>query len=398
MKELIRKKDELRLHFLIFEKYTEEELVLTKSKLLTSLGHRVSVFISEKIDNIIHEDLLKLKINPFVLKVDLFETIKIIDNFIIKNPVDLIFFTRFSPVSFHEFRIYKEFVDRHQVCTLIDSFDRWFKKMPPIKFNGWKIVKRSSVLDWFFCKSMMRSFSCYYVSDPHVNSKNPLKLLIEEKTNKFVFDFPFKYMVNKYNPLISSNETIHFIVPGAIDNIRRDYFMLLKIFASKEFIDKKWKLILLGRPIGNYGNKVVQYCKEINKKNNNDKIVWMDGYISKTLFDEYMQSSDYILGPILTNKYKYGKDSGVIYDIFFYNKIGVINDKYFYNQNLPERDVIVKYQNPKELRIILSSMIDKSFSYNNMGENLNKINTIFNKKNYLNSLRLNLNRILFQKT
>ena len=38
MKELIRKKDELRLHFLIFEKYTEEELVLTKSKLLTSLG------------------------------------------------------------------------------------------------------------------------------------------------------------------------------------------------------------------------------------------------------------------------------------------------------------------------------------------------------------------------
>ena len=73
MKELIRKKDELRLHFLIFEKYTEEELVLTKSKLLTSLGHRVSVFISEKIDNIIHEDLLKLKINPFVLKVDLFD-------------------------------------------------------------------------------------------------------------------------------------------------------------------------------------------------------------------------------------------------------------------------------------------------------------------------------------
>tara|TARA_B100000900_G_C20596966_1_gene723831 strand:- start:2416 stop:3603 length:1188 start_codon:yes stop_codon:yes gene_type:complete len=395
MNDIIRKKDGSRLHFLIYEKYTEEELVLTKSKLLTSLGHRVSVFISEKINNIIHEDLLKLKITPFVLNGDLFETINTIDNFIKINPVDLIFFTRFSPFSFHEFRIYKKFVDRHQVCTLIDSYDRWFKKTPPIKFNGWKIVKRSSFLDWFFCKSMMHSFSCYYVSDPHVNSKNPLKLLLKGKTNKFVFDFPFKYMLNEYNPLVAINETIQFIVPGAIDNLRRDYFTLLKIFDSEEFIDKKWKLILLGRPIGNYGNKVVHYCQEINKKNNKDKIVWMDGYISKTLFGEYMQSSDYILGPILPNKYKYGKDSGVLYDIFLYNKIGVINDKYFYNQNLPERDVIVKYQNPKELRIILSSMIDKSFSYNNMGENLKKINSIFNKKNYLNYLRLNLNRILY---
>jgi hypothetical protein len=394
MQKLRRNSSGDKLHFLIYERMNEEESVLTISSLLTSLGHRVSVIISDKIDKIIHNNLRELNIEPIVIPFEFSKAINTINNFILQHPVDLIFFTRFRANSFIEFKLFKKFVKNNQVCSLIDSYERWFKNIPPIKFNGWKIIQRSPILDWVYCKLIKSSFSCYFVSDPHVDSNNPLKLLGQSKLNRAVLDFPFKIMNQEYSPIVK-NEIVHFVIPGAIDKVRRNYSMVLKIFTSDEFINKEWKLILLGRPIGKYGNKIIDKCIAINKYFNEDKIIFFDHYISKERFDEYMSLSDYIIAPIISHKYKYGKDSGALYDVFLYNKIGIIDDGYYYNSRLPEREILVSYKNQKELHSILLSMIDKSYSVEYLTKNINEINLLFSREYYLNSIKLIINNELF---
>ncbi|NQT27634.1 hypothetical protein HQ585_19925 [candidate division KSB1 bacterium] len=392
MEKLIRKTVGEKLHFLIFERVTEEESVLTIATLLTSLGHEVSIFISQKIDTLIHNCLSHIRIEPVILPDELSNALYIVDDFINKNPIDLIFFTRYRADSFHEYRLYKNFVTKHQVCSLIDGYERWLKNLPPIKFNGWKIVQRSPILDWLFCKLIANSFSCYFVSEPHVESENPLKLLVQSRLNRYVFDLPFKVMQQEYNPVVN-NEIIHFVIPGAVDKSRRDYFLVIKLLTSKELIHKKWKLILLGRPIGNYGEKVVCFCKEINKRLKYEKIIIFDHYISKTLFNKYMLLSDFIIAPIIPSKYKYGKDSGALYDVFLYNKIGIINDRYFYHSQLIEKEILLKYRNKAELRTILISIINKRFDVNQINKRLDKINLVFGIGSYMCFLKSSINSV-----
>ena len=199
-------------------------------------------------------------------------------------------------------------------------------------------------------------------------------------------------MQKEYNPIVN-NEMNQFVIPGGIDKTRRDYFLVIDLLTSKELIDGKWKLIILGRPIGNYGEKVINYCKMINKRFKYEKIVLFDHYIAKSLFNKYMSSSNYIIAPIIPNKYKYGKDTGALYDVFLYNKIGIINDGYFYNSQLMEREILLKYRNKNELRNILISIIYKRFDVNHINQQLDKINLAFGRENYLRYLRSSINSI-----
>lgn len=386
MRNIITGTNKDKYHFLIFERETEEESVLTIASLLNSAGYKVSVFVSEGIASLIQNNLQQFQINPIILPPNLIDALTLVDEFKKKNNVDLIIFPRFSANSFRDFFLYKNFVKKYRVCSLIENYDRWFRILPPLK------LRRSKVFDWVYCRLILNSFSCYFVSDPHVNSKNPLKLKLIKKTNKHVFDFPFKVMEQDYNPSVN-NKIIHFVIPGSVDKNRRDYFLILDILTSKELINKEWKLILLGRPIGDYGKKVINYCSQVNKKLEEEKIVLFDHYISKEKFNQYMLLSDYIIAPILPNKYKLGKDSGALYDVFLYNKIGIFNDGYFYDKKLPERDVILKYKDKTELNNLLTAVIFRKPSFNLKSENIDNINSLFSKKNYINNLKYNINKL-----
>lgn len=379
-------------HFVIFERQTEAESVLTITKLLLAANVRVTLFLSAKIFNLIDSVIKVLNVDINIVDTNLNISLNQINEFIKRNPIDLVLFTRFSASSYQELLIFKKFIKKHQVCSLIENYDRWFSLLPPIKFNGWKIIKRHNILDWFFCKLAFKNFSCYFVSDIHVNSENPFKLLIQRKTGKPIFDFPFKIMESEYYPS-NKYDTLCFVIPGAIERARRDYFTILNILTSQQLINKDWKLILLGRPIDIYGEKVINYCVEVNKHFKEPKIVLFKKYISQESFDYHMSLSNYILAPINPNHYKYGKDSGALYDVFRYNKFGIIDDRYFYDRNLPEVKCLITYGNNRELRDILTLIVNNKYDTSYIYKSLNEINTLFSKVNYSRSLIARINDI-----
>lgn len=381
-----------QLHFLILERQTEEESVLTIAQLLKLTGNKVSVFISSKIATLIQKDLVSAGIEPFILPENLKCALNLVDDFIKENPVDLVIFTRYSANTLQEHKLYKKFVSKHQVCSLIENYDRWFKKIPPLEFNGWKILKRSKLNSWIFCKNIFNDFSCYFVSDIHTNSQNPFKKLIREKSNKPILDFPFKISKQIYVPDIKYKFPV-FIIPGAVSTERRNYKMVLDTFSTPEIQQKKWQLILLGRPIGPSGKKILNKANKINKQFNNEKIFFFNQYIPKKEFDELMDKSTHIIASVNENNYKYGKDSGAIYDIFKYNKIGIINDYYFYSHDLIERQAVITYKNHMEFNVVVNSIIDEKYNYNKIESSFSIINNEFNINTYLNYLKKEFNKI-----
>ncbi len=381
-----------QLHFLIFERQTEEESVLTIAQLIKLTGNKISVFISSKIAILIEKDLVSIGIEPYILPDKLQSALNVINDFVKENPVDLIIFTRYSANTLQEHRLYKKFVSNYQVCSLIENYDRWFRKIPLLEFNGWKILKRSKINSWIFCKDIFNDFSCYFVSDIHTNSQNPFKKLIREKNNKPILDFPFKISKQIYAPNIEYKFPV-FIIPGAVSTERRNYKMVLDIFSTAEIQQKEWQLILLGRPIGTTGEKILKKARQINKQYNNEKIVYFNQYIPKKTFDELMDKSTHIIAPVNENHYKYGKDSGAIYDVFKYNKIGIINDSYFYSPDLNVRQCVITHKNQSEFNVIVNLIIDKKYNYDKIKSAFSIVNSEFNADTYSNYLKKEFNEI-----
>ncbi|GAB4294826.1 MAG: hypothetical protein Kow0068_19670 [Marinilabiliales bacterium] len=382
-------------HILIFERQTEEESVLTISKLLSIAGFKVSVFISSHIASLISEELDKNQIIYYILPDNLQLSLKNVSTFIEKKKVNLVIFTRYSANTFAEHKLYKQFVRKHKVCSLIESYDRWFRKFPPIKLNGPKIIKRSLLLSWVFCKNIFDDFACYFISDIHPNSTNPFKKLIREKNQKPILDFPFKIMEQKYKPNINYKKPV-FVIPGAVSAERRNYYQVLNIFSQKEIQEKDWELILLGRPIGQKGKQILKKAKQINIQYGNNKIIVFEEYIPKKQFDEFMNKSTHIIAPIKPKAYKYGKDSGALYDILKYNKIGIINKEYFYSDNLPEIELMHTYSTNKELYKIVYNIIckrakEQEIAFNKMNELFSIQNYKINIKNMLSNLFVKFN-------
>jgi hypothetical protein len=77
-----------------------------------------------------------------------------------------------------------------------------------------------------------------------------------------------------------------------------------------------------------------------------------------------MNQSTHILAPINKDTYKLGKDSGAIYDVFTYNKLGIFDINYFYTNNLIEMDILLLFDGKKELSAMMDSIIKKEFDYN----------------------------------
>lgn len=379
-------------HFIIYDRQTDEEGVLTFTNLLLSINIRVTLFLSNKILTLIGNKLKKLDVNVIELNKDFDVSINQMNDFININNIDLIYFPYFDATTNHEFNLYKKFIKKQPVFVHINSYKRWISKYPPIIFNGWKIIKRFDILDWIFCKLTFKHFSGYVISDIHINSDNPLKQILQSKTRKPVFDIPFKIMASEYKPPKEYNSHC-FVIPGAIDNDRREYFPILNVLTSKQLINEDWKLILLGRPIGLYGEKVISYCQKINRLLGKEKFLFFNNYISYESFDYFMELSDFILAPVNPGGYLYGKDSGALYDVFRYNKFGIFDKRYFYSSALPETKCIITYSSNSDLQDILTSIVNNKFDTSSFYENLNEVNTHFNIENYSRSLRITINNI-----
>ena len=362
--------------------------------MLIEAQYNISLFISNRIWNLIKEDVDDSRFEVIYVFNDDEPLTKILGKlyaFLEATIVDLIFFPSFNPKNIIETFQYIKLLRNHPVCCLIDSYYSWFSKLPPISFDKKKIIKPRRILRWWFCKISFRYFSYYFVSELHIDSNNPLKGFIRQKSDKMIFDLPFKIMMGEYSPEIDHKYPV-FVIPGGIDEERRDYISVLNLFLSKDILEKEWKLILLGRPKGDYGKKVISVANQLNNLANENRVIYFDKYIERKTFESFMNSCTHIIAPINSRGYKYGKDSGALYDVFKYNKIGIFDEAYFYSNTLDELKVILTFKSEKELYELLKKIINGEFSYAKIQCSFDIISKVFNKKRYISYIQKQFNK------
>lgn len=372
------------IHIVIFALHSEEESVITLFKIFKQCNYFVTLILSKRLWGLVQETIAIQKDDGLLVfdnNTPFRQVFNECNDFLEKNVADLIIFSEFASCGIRETILYLKLIKKHSVCVGIFDYDSWFARLPPIRFNGWKIIKRSSIVTWLSCRITFKHFSAYFVSEIHRNSQNPFKELIRRRTNKKVFDFPFKLMEDSYRPNLDY-EFPRFVIPGKIEKERRDYFSILNFFSNPSRRNYQWKLILCGRPIGSYGEKVLKESDRINDLMGEKRIEYFKEYVSKCDFDAAMTTATHILAPVKKGGYKFGKDSGALYDVFKYNKIGIFDDSYFYDNSLIEKNVLITFKNRQELHSIFDSIIGGSFSYEKIQNEFESVSSYFNKNKF----------------
>ncbi len=107
--------------------------------------------------------------------------------------------------------------------------------------------------------------------------------------------------------VVKKNE-IWIVVPGNIENKRRNYKWLINICAINQ-LNKSIKFILLGNSKKGDGKEIIQMIIDLKLEKN---FIWFDSFIKQETFNTYIELSDYLL-PLLdenNNEYLNYKISG----------------------------------------------------------------------------------------
>lgn len=92
----------------------------------------------------------------------------------------------------------------------------------------------------------------------------------------------------------AENETVRIVIPGQLDNNRRDYRSLLDACPH----DANIKIVLLGNATKNDGPCITQKIKE---KKLEKQFLWFDHYVPHTEFIKVISTADYIMPLIHSN-------------------------------------------------------------------------------------------------
>jgi hypothetical protein len=92
------------------------------------------------------------------------------------------------------------------------------------------------------------------------------------------------------------DKIIRFLIPGRIYEKRMNHEIVLKVF---EKLFSKYndtiELTVLGRPIGKYGRKIINYCESLRRQGYN--IHYFEEWISSDIYNEFFSKNDFILLP-----------------------------------------------------------------------------------------------------
>lgn len=121
------------------------------------------------------------------------------------------------------------------------------------------------------------------------------------------------------------------VIPGTIDNRRRDYFLALEVIQEmlNRQVPAKW--ILAGSPFGNYGIEIINKAKELNSHGAN--ILFYEEEIPENEFQQIIAECSLIFSPLvsitiihdnITEVYGESKGSGNVYDAIRHAKPFII--------------------------------------------------------------------------
>jgi len=177
------------------------------------------------------------------------------------------------------------------------------------------------------------------------------------KLNKSIVVFPYSVYEGFRNQ--TSVDVITIAVPGVIERTRRDYDLVLDVLKT---LDKqRFKLKLLGPPIGEYGHTIVARCTDLKKEGHSINLLK-----HPKDFEREMSEATIILAPInihtsfagIEEVYGVSKESGVIFDVVRYAIPAILPQ----NLDVPSdiSKAILRYNTAEELKEQIMSLTERS--------------------------------------
>ncbi len=170
----------------------------------------------------------------------------------------------------------------------------------------------------------------------------------------------------------ASGEYLRVLVPGFIEESRRDYHLVLDIFAKVlSENNKKIELCLLGGPVRDYGKQIIDRCNILKDKGH--KIRYFTKPVSFQTFTEEIKNSDIVLSPLcrrvidgygIEETYGTTKGSGIIFDAVRFGK-PLILPGYFKLAEYLRRSTL-QYNDREELEEIIIGLINDKYKFNNL--------------------------------
>ena len=279
---------------------------------------------------------------------------------ICNKEIDLLFINTIHSTVF-DLLHYINFDTDIKKVLVVHHANAWIR--PYLVFKPFNILK---TIDSNFSTVLIKNF-IFPKFDAINVIYSPLRKYIYENMdyNKEIFTIPTStfeedLFINNYD----DNDKLKIVLPGIIQEHRKDYLSLLNAFSN---ICKKYKnkieVYILGQPIGSYGKQVVKKYKNLNKKD--CKVVTYDGFVPDDIFDKILNYCDIIITPLRFEtkadnliKEQYGKTvgSGVVYNAIKYARPIIVPEEF--NMIGEFSSSTLKYQNHKDLEKILEGLIN----------------------------------------
>ncbi len=186
-----------------------------------------------------------------------------------------------------------------------------------------------------------------------------------EKAKELGYKKPVYFLPNRPFeglPEIKKSEKIRFALPGMIAQNRRIYEPVLETF-EKLFTEHndKIELFLLGKPLGDYGKTITDWCGQLKDKGYN---IWYPlEYVPATFLEETLYSSDVIIAPLKLNYhsvtvnevYSHTKGTGTFSDTVKFAKPCIVPAGYNITPEIESS--YLPYQNKEELHDLIEKFI-----------------------------------------
>jgi len=344
----------------ILEVHCHAKYLYTLCKICKTKQSNVTIFTTKEIFLRLEKYLENTKEYTIILKKDI-ESIhaflKRVEK-ICNEKIDILFVNTFQLTCFHLPK-YFGFNPKSKMILTVHTANAWLK--PKLVFNIKQLVRTidTNLSSFIGHRLILPKFDGINVIYP------PMKDFVLKETNykKKIFTLPFNFYEEQIKIHKKQNKKIQFVIPGQIEEHRRDYDVILDAFEQlfKEY-NKTIDLRLLGYPVGMYGNRILNRCKKLKDKGYN--ITYYDSFVPEETYHNIMKTVDFILLPIkiksrgmgIQPEY-YGKTKGsaAVFEGIQYAKPMVVPKDFNMIKEL--NGSTLKYDNSKDLETTLTEYI-----------------------------------------
>jgi hypothetical protein len=197
-------------------------------------------------------------------------------------------------------------------------------------------------------------------------------LLVEyEPIRDYAQSYYSKLPIRSFTPVITHSPTdesvttsgrVVITIPGMIDKSRRNYDIVLSAIENLErWQINEFEFVLLGKPIGEYGAEVIKRAEGL--KSYGLVVTTFEGWIGPGEFDQYLQSSDLLINPLVRTKkvdgfieyYGLSKGSGAIADAIRYS-LPLLLPEWYNTPNLYSSG-ISKFSSTEDINRFLTNIV-----------------------------------------